>query len=524
MTRSSPRRVESLGGVSIGVPPATTSSVPVAHEPVVWEDVAGEGVSDTDGAEELRSHERGVHEDVAGRDVAQEDVAQEHVAQEEVAQEGVAQEDVGHGPVAQEEAAQEDVVYEEAALQELAEEDADQEDLSQEDLILDDDPWVAGDAGAWGADTDSGLASVDLTTWGDDESASTESEAAYGDDPDADAMSASEEADLYTRTMGELYARQGLYDQAVTVYEHLLEADPENPSFRERLAELHDLAADAPPPSVDSDAVTADDGAHTATDILADDLAASPEGLDVPTPFAWSETDEEERLPGEADRATSDYCDELLALDEEDATATADDVDAIWDIPEDGLARGDDVVMSAANPASGIEEPAIESVGPGQISDLAVVPFGFTDAEGEPASEAAAAFSEAVVDSLAPDDVIPVSVESLAPEGVTPVSVESLDRDADPSVSTESLDVAGVTAVSIESLAPDSATVISVASLAPFADAAVAIESLAPDSSTVVPIELLGPVGEVETAADSAPPAEPEVADAFAEWLNQLKP
>ncbi|MDE0082633.1 MAG: tetratricopeptide repeat protein [Gammaproteobacteria bacterium] len=55
-----------------------------------------------------------------------------------------------------------------------------------------------------------------------------------------------------TRTMADLYAKQGLTERAVTVYEHLLRADPENADLVARRDELASLAAPGrspdPPP------------------------------------------------------------------------------------------------------------------------------------------------------------------------------------------------------------------------------------------------------------------------------------
>ncbi len=55
---------------------------------------------------------------------------------------------------------------------------------------------------------------------------------------------------IYTRTMGDLYARQGFRDQAIEVYEHLLHADPGNEELALRLEELK--APDAQPSDADS--------------------------------------------------------------------------------------------------------------------------------------------------------------------------------------------------------------------------------------------------------------------------------
>jgi len=70
-----------------------------------------------------------------------------------------------------------------------------------------------------------------------------------------------------TRTLGELYARQGLISQAVGIFEALLERNPEDEALRARLSELRagstappaDAAADAVPEASPSEADEADE-------------------------------------------------------------------------------------------------------------------------------------------------------------------------------------------------------------------------------------------------------------------------
>ena len=461
------RRVSTLGGVSI------------EPEEPTWAPLAADGGDNPpDGAIPAEAFDETPPAGLeltpnGGKDgtdvhVALEDLALEDLASEDLALEGLALEDL-----TQEDLASGDLVS--ADSEGLPLEDLAAADVAREDVALDEGPWVAGDAGAWGADMDSGLASVDLTAWADDEDEESAEAEVYGDDPDTDTTPASDEAELYTRTMGELYARQGLYDRAVTVYEHLLEADPENRSFRERLEELRDLVGDEPVPSGDRDSLLADEDVPRATDLLADDFTAPPEGSDVRTPFAWSETDDDEPPPGEADRATSEYFDELIAPDDEDEAAVADDVAAIWDIPEDELA---------------------------------------------PPQQAAS------IESPAPDGVLAASTESLVPDpDVGPaVSIDTLAPDSAPAVSITSPALDNGSGVPIESLAPDATTAVHMDSLAPQAVTAVSIDALAPDPATIVPIESLGPAGASKSISPSSRPVETEVADDFAEWLNQLKP
>ena len=43
---------------------------------------------------------------------------------------------------------------------------------------------------------------------------------------------------IHTPTLGELYARQGHYNKAVEIYENLLQDDPWNQKYQQRLDEL----------------------------------------------------------------------------------------------------------------------------------------------------------------------------------------------------------------------------------------------------------------------------------------------
>jgi len=63
------------------------------------------------------------------------------------------------------------------------------------------------------------------------------------EDPDVDAEPAAggaspDDAEIYTQTLAELYAKQGAVDEAVAVYRKLLEKDPDNGMFLHRVAEL----------------------------------------------------------------------------------------------------------------------------------------------------------------------------------------------------------------------------------------------------------------------------------------------
>lgn len=113
--------------------------------------------------------------------------------------------------------------------------------------------------------------------------------------------------DVVTATMAELYVRQGLTGKAVEVYGRLVERDPENPRFRERLAELEsaaeeadgraeDAGAAAPPAGLDRSTRARD--SHEDADEIAESMAAGPaEDDEVRTPFAWREEEPRESGP-----------------------------------------------------------------------------------------------------------------------------------------------------------------------------------------------------------------------------------
>ena len=82
---------------------------------------------------------------------------------------------------------------------------------------------------------------------------------------------------LLTRTMADLYARQGLFDRALDVYSRLLERDPGDRALRDRVRELEARAGSAVP--------THDDEVEA----LARDLAEGPGHVgELRTPFAWT--------------------------------------------------------------------------------------------------------------------------------------------------------------------------------------------------------------------------------------------
>jgi hypothetical protein len=64
---------------------------------------------------------------------------------------------------------------------------------------------------------------------------------------------------IYTETLARLYMRQGFFDQALAIYRHLAQAQPENGELRTRLAALEQQWA----------AATAEQGAGASGAVLA---------------------------------------------------------------------------------------------------------------------------------------------------------------------------------------------------------------------------------------------------------------
>jgi tetratricopeptide (TPR) repeat protein len=98
----------------------------------------------------------------------------------------------------------------------------------------------------------------------------------------------SDEVPLVTRTMAELYARQGLTDRALDVFRQLLEATPGDPGLRRRIAEIEAAAAEEELPGTsEPEAAGLDEYVRG----HAWDAAAQRELHEVDTPFAWTEED-----------------------------------------------------------------------------------------------------------------------------------------------------------------------------------------------------------------------------------------
>lgn len=116
-------------------------------------------------------------------------------------------------------------------------------------------------------------------------------EPAPGPTSGADPFSTSPEGErpaIYTRTMAELYARQGLMERAIEIYERLLEETPDDEVVRERLEELRHGTGPPVSPVTGTEA----DDARTEEEVesLARDWAAGPDETgSLDSPFAWAE-------------------------------------------------------------------------------------------------------------------------------------------------------------------------------------------------------------------------------------------
>ena len=366
-----------------------------------------------------------------------------------------------------------------------------------------------------------------------------------------------------TRTMAEVFERQGLTDRAIEIYERLLAERPEDQEVASRLQQLRGKG----PAAAEGETTESEGGEETET--LALEMSQSGGHHDaLSTPFAWAEEtargeeggepigdyfrgllawepdQEEDASPTSADEPASEATAgrEAVSIEGvvpdtvevgaaataelEDALATDEVVEAeesVWDEEATQVEEADWEEETGAVDA--VDAPPIPSPEPDTVEVEAAVPP-------EVAPEAVAEVEEEVppaavsIESLAPDVV--ASVDSLAPEAVAEVeeevppaavSIESLAPDVVASVDSLAPEaVAEVeeevppAAVSIESLAPD--VVASVDSLAPEAvaeveeevlPAAVSIESLAPD--VVASVDSLAPEPVVEVEDEVLPAA-----------------
>ncbi|MDH3272726.1 MAG: hypothetical protein OEN56_15415, partial [Gemmatimonadota bacterium] len=132
---------------------------------------------------------------------------------------------------------------------------------------------------------------------------------------------------VYTRTLADLYVRQGFTDKAIDVLRHLQERDPGDTEITDRIAQLEAgtyeaRASSSAPESVKTPRSTggmlvADTfggaSGHSEEDVeaRARDLAESGEGADeVDTPFAWHDASDDRKKP--ETRGIGLYFDALL--------------------------------------------------------------------------------------------------------------------------------------------------------------------------------------------------------------------
>lgn len=155
----------------------------------------------------------------------------------------------------------------------------------------------------------------------------------------------------WTRTMAELYVRQGLPDRAVEVYRRLVERSPGDDDLRARLRELEaerDAAMPRPPPAP---AVAAEDEDARLED-LAEHMAAGPAVTDEPDePFAWggiSGPDDEEADADAPGGPVSEYFQALLAWTPRARESGGATGDAASPGPEPGEAGGGESPPSGA--------------------------------------------------------------------------------------------------------------------------------------------------------------------------------
>ena len=139
---------------------------------------------------------------------------------------------------------------------------------------------------------------------------------------------------ILTRTMGDIYARQGFHEKAVEVYEHLYERDPDDVELEARLAELRAPLEVESPPSAETQ--PSDSNPISA---YFDDLLAWVPGA-VPIESLAPTTNQLETEVGAADvgfEAESDETPGEPSRPPEDHRHPAADSDDPGEGPEEGL-------------------------------------------------------------------------------------------------------------------------------------------------------------------------------------------
>lgn len=172
-----------------------------------------------------------------------------------------------------------------------------------------------------------------------------------------------DDEEIFTRTLGELYADQGLTHRAVEVFQHLAAADPNDESLQARLAELEGLPvpepfADAAVESSEADAPTTQEtdavmptpaptpprseADEAALEALAEDLVMAPDDEgELTTPFAWSES-EAESPADDAGPPVAEYFARLLSWVPADAPVVVP-IESL--APDPGMGTGGSAVV-----------------------------------------------------------------------------------------------------------------------------------------------------------------------------------
>jgi tetratricopeptide (TPR) repeat protein len=249
-----------------------------------------------------------------------------------------------------------------------------------------------------------------------------------------------------TRTMAELFARQGLHARAVGIYERLVDASPDDEVLIARLDELREASRPQREPSAgvhdeDTEAIAIAEGWWS--------VEHEP-GVSL---FGWTPDEPSVEDMDKGEEPVSSYFRRLLAWE---PGAEADDPAAALAEPEivDHAAEDPSAVAVATLEAPGM--PAVGEVGEAEGEEEA--PFGV---EAAGAAQGSAATEEPALEDpwLAPP-ALPSAVDEAPERAVVPIEALAPDEPAYGGAS-EPIDV-----VPIASLAPD----------------AVPIESLAPDA------------------------------------------
>ncbi len=211
---------------------------------------------------------------------------------------------------------------------------------------------------------------------------------------DAPLTEVPDEEELYTRTLAELYADQGLFDRAADVYRHLIAAEPDDTELRARLEAVEGRLLPATPVDAPGgeEKVGSADLEETDLDEIAAELATGPDvSGDLDTPFAWSEA-EAPAEPEEEGAPIADHLSDLLAWPAPDVAETAVELvsvpgtveDGDEPVPIDSLAP-EDSSSAAGAPAS--EEPVPVAFLAPDVPEEEVVPIDALAPEDAPSTE-----------------------------------------------------------------------------------------------------------------------------------------